>query len=255
MSEQCNQALNSFEGISISEMDSVAFLNRFDTKFIFKENLLAELLPLLTDQYKVLDVNSIRNSSYETLYYDTPSFELFRQHQIQKPNRLKIRFRKYLSSDSTFFELKFKNSKGKTNKKRVSVVEIPEQITDASGDFLSSNTSFKPTDFRPKLWVNFDRITLVNKNMTERITLDTNLAFINGEYHHHLNEFAIAEVKSEKNNRSLFMSIMRNRHIRSTGISKYCIGVALCFKHIRSNNFKPQLLAINKIRYGASTVN
>ena len=100
--------LNDFDPITLSEMDSVKLMNRTDTKFVFKRTLLAELLPILKEQYRVLDIKGNLISSYKTLYYDTDNFQFFLDHHNGKGNRFKVRVRNYVESDLFFLEIKNK---------------------------------------------------------------------------------------------------------------------------------------------------
>ena len=43
---------------------------------------------------------------------------------------------------------------------------------------------------------------------------------------------------------------MRALGIRSTGFSKYCIGIALLYPQVKHNNFKPILRLLDKLTGG-----
>ena len=65
-------------------------------------------------------------------------------------------------------------------------------------------------------------------------------------------DLVIAEVKREGNAPSAFIKLIKEEHIRPTGMSKYCIGSVLLDETIKYNNFKPHLLAINKLTNGVT---
>src|SRR4051812_12077582 len=117
--EEVLHILREFSPITLEEMDEVKLQDRTDTKFVFAAKLLPSILEKLSKDCKVLEVNGIRLSRYETLYYDTDDFLLYNMHQNRRANRYKIRTRKYVESDLNFFEIKFKNNKGRTIKERV----------------------------------------------------------------------------------------------------------------------------------------
>ena len=106
---------------------------------------------------------------------------------------------------------------------------------------------FDPLNLRPKIWINYSRITLVNKVSAERLTLDLNLEFEREGKKQILDKLVIAEVKQDSKVASPFISIMRAKHIRQGSISKYCFGVASSFSEVKKNNFKQKLLNVNKI--------
>lgn len=239
--------LSGFEPISLSEMESVALMNRTDTKFVFRFDQLGDFLKELSSDYRVLDINGIRASKYETLYYDTPDFKMYMAHHRRKPSRYKIRHRIYVDSNLHFFEIKFKNNKGRTIKSRIKRKDTDLTIEGKAEQFLNEKTSFLAKDLFPKLWSNCSRITLVNKFSKERLTLDIDLQFKNDRHEKKLSNVVIAEVKQEKLAPSPFIRLMKKKGVRSGSISKYCFGVIFLYDKIKQNNFKPNLHIINKI--------
>ena len=234
-------------------MDSVKLMDRTDTKFVFKKTQLLSVLPELLDNYRILDVNGNRISRYESLYFDTPNFELYRKHHCGKQNRYKVRFRKYVESELSFFEVKFKSNKGRTIKKRVKEKQIDGVIHDKANNLLMANSPLNAAELEAKLWVNYSRITLVNKSSPERVTLDINLQFKSDKQLKTIENIVIAEVKQDKAKGSIFIKLMKKQHIRQGSISKYCFGVISLFdKIIKYNNFKSNIINLNKTLYGTT---
>ena len=231
-------------------MDSVKLMDRTDTKFIFRYDQLPELLNQLKNDYRILDINDNRISRYESLYFDTKNFDLYHSHHRGKPSRFKIRFRKYVESDLHYFEVKFKNNKGRTIKDRVKQKQIDGSIKDNAEELLTHKTPLKSDNLEAKMWVNYSRITFVNKHSPERVTIDLNLTFKNNEQNKTIHNLVIAEVKQDKFVISAFLKLMKKYHIREGAISKYCYGVVTLFEKIKHNNFKPKLILIKKALYG-----
>lgn len=248
--EEISKILEKFEPITLKEMDSVKLMNRSDTKYIFRAEMLGVFLEQLTEEFFVLDVNGIRQNKYETLYYDTVDFKFFNDHQRGKANRNKVRHRLYVDSGLHFFEIKNKNNKGRTIKERIKLKQIEYKIEGKSEDFLFEKTHISGKELQPKLWGNYTRITLVNKHLPERLTIDTNLFFKFGDKEVSLPEIVIAELKQDKSSKSFFAQLMNKYRIKQASISKYCYGVIFLYEHIKLNNFKPNLIILNKIRYG-----
>lgn len=245
--------LNTFDSITLSEMDSVKLMDRTDTKFVFNSVELSSILSQLTADYKILEINNARISKYESLYFDTPNFDLYHKHQTGKLNRYKIRFRKYVESNLNFFEVKLKNNKGRTIKNRVKQEQVGQIIQNQAKELLNDKTNLLSENLEPKIWVNYSRITLVNKNSPERVTIDLNLHFIKEEQIKYIQNLIIAEVKQDKTSYSPFMKLMKKLHIRQGSISKYCFGIITFFEKIKHNNFKPKLIPIKKITHVAIT--
>ena len=248
--EKIRSILNEFESISLNEMDKVALLDRLDTKFVFRAEMLPNVFEKMKIYYRVLDINGTRLNKYETLYYDTPDLELYLKHYYGRVNRYKVRFRKYVGSALSYFEIKFKNNKGRTLKSRVKRPDIEQTIQGKSEKLLKEKTHYQPHNLSPVLWNNFYRITFVSKTAPERLTIDLDLQFKNDARSVDLPRLIIAELK---HNRSLvpsaFISIMKQCKIKQDSISKYCLGVLTLFKNIKRNNFKRNLTTINKICY------
>ena len=100
------QIVQQFTPISLKEMEGVELMNRTDTKFVVSLDQLLSILEEVKKTYRILEVNDVRFSHYETLYYDTDEFLFYTRHHNGKKNRWKIRKRSYVDSDLSFLELK-----------------------------------------------------------------------------------------------------------------------------------------------------
>lgn len=228
-------------------MYGVKLMDRTDAKFVFN---IRELLAVLNEAkayYHILDIEGNRISRYRTLYFDTEHFELYNKHHNGKLNRYKIRHRTYVESNIGFLEVKFKNNKGRTLKTRIKELMVPDLNKGKALTFLEKMLPFSPLSLVPKIHINYTRITLVNKVSAERLTLDLNLEFENGEIRKSFDQLVIAEVKQDSKIVSPFISIMHHKHIRESSISKYCFGVASVFPEVKKNNFKQKFSHINKL--------
>ena len=125
--ERITEALNSFDPITLIEMDRVKLMNRVDTKFAFSTVQLLDLLPELEKYYSILEIEGTRTPFYESLYLDDSGFTFFKDHHNGRTNRFKVRFRKYVESNLIFLEIKHKY-KGRTDKRRIKVDEIPDEL-------------------------------------------------------------------------------------------------------------------------------
>jgi hypothetical protein len=80
------EVLQKLSPISLNEMDSIKLMERVDTKYVFKIELLRELLQDLADKYRVLEISGNRLTTYESLYFDTDDFRLYKKHQPSGKN-------------------------------------------------------------------------------------------------------------------------------------------------------------------------
>lgn len=228
-------------------MDSVKLMDRTDTKYTFNLALLPEVLKEAALHYRVLNVENNRISRYKTLYFDTEDLDLYNQHHSGKLNRYKIRHRTYVESELGFLEVKFKNNKGRTIKTRIKENDVPNLSTGEPLEFLEKTLPFDPLSLKPKIWINYSRITLVNKTSAERLTIDLGLEFVKDQRTRKLNQLVIAEVKQDSKVASPFVAIMKKYHVRQGSISKYCFGIASTFDDVKKNNFKTKLLNVQKL--------
>jgi len=240
--------LSDFTTITLQEMDGVKLMSRMDTKFVFKIEKLPSLLEKMTPFYRVLEINGKIIHDYKSLYFDTNARKFYIDHHNSRVNRNKIRFREYVDSGLTFLEVKLKNNKGKTIKKRMKVDAIYKELSNKHKAYIE-NIIGKSLDVTAKQWINFSRITLVHKLKKERLTIDINLTFKNNEKEGNLNDIVIAEVKQERMSRSSdFIRIAKEMSILPIRLSKYCITTMELQPNIKQNRFKKKLLFINKLK-------
>jgi hypothetical protein len=235
--------VNKFKPISLDEMNSVALMKRTDTKFVINISRLPQVLETLLETYKVLEINERRIMNYSSLYLDTDDFKFYLDHHNGRVNRTKIRQRKYVDSDLTFLEIKKKNGKGETNKFRIKIDDFETELSDTSKEFIS-----EITEQNYNLQTSFNRITLVNLEDNERVTIDLNLTYTKKSKQKKYSNIVVVELKQSRFNRkSLVVKALKNIGHNPYSISKYCIGVANLYQHLKQNTFKPKLLKINKI--------
>lgn len=248
-SAQLLHIIDSFESTSLQEMDSVKLMNRVDTKFLLSAKEFQMILPELLHDYRILEVNGDRLSTYESVYFDHPEYRLYLDHHQGKQDRFKVRFRKYVESHLVFLEVKHK-SKGRTDKRRVVVDEIRDTLDNEDTDFIKS-TGLNAEKLVPVLSNTFVRMTLVGKTTNERLTFDLDLAFEKDGEYIEMQDVVIAELKQERLNRnSPFYQHTKQHLIRPNRISKYCIGLikVLGKDNIKYNRFKKKLLKLDKLK-------
>lgn len=241
--------LAGFMPISLEEMNHVELLNRVDTKYVINEDQLLEYLSAINTQYKVLVISGKSVHPYETLYFDTADFHLYKMHHNGKLNRFKLRCRKYLDSGAAFFEIKSKTNTHRTVKRRIPVDAIPEILDETLIEYIRANAPGEFKNYIPSLRVYFDRLTLVSKQANERLTFDTNLRYLSRGQEKQIRRMVIVEVKQENHSVSPFGQLMKINHQHKNYISKYCIGVACLNKNLKANRFKEKINALNKLGY------
>ena len=249
--------LKQFDPISLDEMESVKLMNRIDTKYAVSLDLLPAILEAARPNYYAQEINGKRIATYDTMYYDTDSLDMYIRHHDRQLVRQKIRVRQYVDSDLTFLEIKRKNNKGRTKKKRITVQGF--NLTAASvghgkqdwtvEDFIAAKSRYSWDEITPHLSTAFHRITLVNKAKTERLTIDLDLVWKNvvtGEAKTYPN-LVIIELKRDGNVPSDMIGIMLDHRVHPFKMSKYCIGTALTTPGLKRNRFKRKIRKIEKM--------
>ncbi len=247
--ENLNEVTAPFKSISLAEMDGVALMDRYDRKYTFHSAWLPGLFHQLKNEYRILEVNGKRICLYDTLYYDTPDFQLYHRHQYGRGNRFKIRFRKYVDSNLTFFEVKLKTNRERTVKYRIKQPDILHSLQGEPAEFLEKQLPVSASAFYPQLMVSFKRITLVHQSFPERATIDIGLVSERNGIRYESDHLVIAEIKQDRTHRSSLAALLKQNHLHEGAISKYCIGIINTVPEIRKNNFKPRLLQIRKIEH------
>ncbi|MGC9394902.1 MAG: polyphosphate polymerase domain-containing protein [Anaerolineae bacterium] len=240
--------LQRFTPIGLEQMQDAALLRRIDTKYVLSETQLYHALARLTVDYRVLEIEGQRQQHYQTFYFDTPDFALYRQHHDGWRSRYKVRSRVYADCGLAFLEVKHKTNQNVTVKHRVQTAEIVTEIDDWAEDFLYTCFPYPSTALAVRLQNAFRRITLVSTHGIERVTLDVGLRFAGNGAHLPMPGIAIAEVKQATNSlRSAFVGQMRALGVRPLRFSKYCTGVSQLYDHIKANRFKLQHLYLDKL--------
>lgn len=249
--QNINQVLEAFDPISLEEMGAVKLMNRIDTKQVIPLSQLARLLEIAAPEYYVQRIDGKATAAYHTVYYDTADHRMYNLHQAGRQVRQKIRVRTYEETNTTYLEIKNKNNHGRTKKNRI---EVPNQdcITtlDEARNFIATKSWFTLNELSPHVENFFDRITLVNKGMTERLTIDLGIRFHNFDVNADadISHLVIVELKRDGLTQSPMQSIFQQMRIHPGGFSKYCIGCALTNPKLRRNNFKEKLHRVEKLK-------
>lgn len=243
--------INEYRTVSLDQMGKVKLLNRVDTKFVTTVDRLEQLLRMASESYAIQQIEGRQMMPYTTLYFDTPDVQMFLEHQRGKKNRQKIRVRRYESSGVSFLEVKRKNNKGRTDKKRIQIAErVPDLDSEIYRLFLIQKSRYGSAHLIPSLSNAFSRITLVNDAMTERLTIDFDLRFKNEQtgIKTDMGPLVIIEVKRNGLTHSPVLELLKKLRIKESGFSKYCIGMALTNPEIKRNRFNERLRYVRKLQ-------
>ena len=239
--------------ITLDEMNAVKLMNRIDSKYVTSEATLLRMLEAAAAAgYRALETEGVRISPYDSVYYDTAGLTMFYLHHNRRLVRQKVRTRQYVNSGDSFLEIKRKNNHGRTSKKRMGIPSdkmmdfgsVPE-----AADYLARHSWFQVGELSPSARTCFSRITLVNPALTERLTIDTKLAFTNFRtgLGTTLEDAVIIELKQDGRAASQMKGILLDLRIKPLRVSKYCMAITLTDPAAKTGRFKVKVRAIEKI--------
>jgi len=239
--------LASYRSLSLEKAEAVRLMQRIDTKYIISVDNAMQLLQDIRIDYHVLEIESKRSGTYSSTYYDTCDRKMFHSHVTGRFPRYKVRERFYSQNRLKFVEVKQKSNNGRTSKRRISISEHSNE----ANEWISIQSPFHADELLPSLFNSFERITLINNEQTERVTLDFNLQFRtpSGKDTPVYDRVAIVELKQNKTAGSSIRNYLRCQGMRRGGVSKYCAGMFLTGNETNFKDYKPNFSRFIKTQY------
>jgi hypothetical protein len=246
-----------FDAIDLKSVNAkAAMLERLDNKYVVNAPVLEAAIPELVRAFDILEIDGHRAFTYETCYFDDTGLRSYFDHHQGRRRRAKVRMRRYIEAGLCFVEVKLKDKRGITIKKRMACNPEKFGVLDeaALGHVQTSYRDLYGLEFPHQLIRTLDmryvRMTLAAKDGAERMTVDNRLCFQAGARMRALdNDVFIIETKSSNGN-GIADRVLRTVHQHPTKhCSKYCAGIALTRAGTKHNNFRSVL---NKLRHMSS---
>ena len=238
-----------FRPVSLAALEAKAgMLERLDNKYVVTIGVLADALPELQQHFDVLEIADRRAFTYETTYFDDERRSCYLDHHQGRRQRMKVRMRHYVDARLCFVEVKLKDRRGITVKKRLdhdparhgqldarAIDHVRRAWRDLYG-YEFDRPLMRTVDMR------YRRITLVSRQGGERMTIDTDLSFAGSDRSCSVDHGTfIIETKSANGN-GVADRVLRALHQHPTpGCSKYCAAMAALREVGRVNRFLPAL--------------
>ena len=134
---EINDAVHRFTSHNLQQQDDASLMDRVDTKYLLPVPLMLDGFSRLDQDYTVLEIDSQRLFTYQNTYFDSENLNYYLLHHNGKLNRHKVRYRRYLETDTEFFEIKFKTNKSRTIKQR-ELLTVMESAVSISRNFAES---------------------------------------------------------------------------------------------------------------------
>ena len=244
--------LSGFEKQSLEQSQRAKLQRRFDTKYIFHQGQLPQLLECLAEDYALIAETHDPAPLFQNIYFDTPDLRFYRQHHNGMLSRYKVRLRHYSDTGLSYLEVKQKNNKQQTRKERLKRASFDSKLDNQDFRFINEQIPIEAGCLKASLEVDFRRISLIHKTETERITIDLEPIFRFEGSTYKPEGLCIIELKqSSFSHQSDALACLRAAGIKRSGISKYCLGISNTRKHVKQNLFKRRQLRINRITHQA----
>jgi hypothetical protein len=244
-----------FRPISLKALNAkAAMLERLDNKYVVRMPQMTAAVADLAPLFDVLEIDGRRSFTYETCYFDDPARRSYHDHHQGRRQRMKVRVRRYADAALCFVEVKLKDRRGITVKKRMPYDPARYGMLDESAlrhvreawEALYGRPFDQPLE--PVLHMRYRRVTLVAREGGERMTIDTGIQFFGADgldgaqtCRSTGDDVFIVETKSAHGH-GIADTIMRRHHQHPTpSCSKYCVGMSVLGKVQRFNRFRPAL--------------
>jgi VTC domain len=247
-----------FRPITLAALNAkAAMLERLDNKYVVRADVLRDALPALAERFDMLEIDGRRAFTYETCYFDDAERRSYFDHHQGRRQRMKVRVRKYTDAGLCFVEVKLKDKRGVTVKKR-----LPYELHNygrldrrACAHVEQSYRALYAQAFglalEATLEMSYQRLTLVARDGGERMTIDGGIRFrAGGQERSTDDDTFIVETKSANGN-GIADKILRALHQHPTDrCSKYCVGMSLTGAVAKHNRFLPALRKLGALPLG-----
>lgn len=227
-------ALAALAPISLPDLDAVAALQtRVDRKYVLSAACCTGLLAGLTPDARVLEVDGMREFTYDSLYLDTPDLAAYHLAGRRRRRRFKVRRRTYVDSGQTWLEVKTRRARGVTVKHRtrndnglgLSALSGAEEPFVAASLEREGIAGIDPATLWPTLRTTFRRTTLLLPTDGARVTVDRDVVVADDGTILWWEGMVIVETKAGRAPTALDRRLWRAGH-RPVSISKYGVGLA-----------------------------
>ncbi|WP_251382130.1 MULTISPECIES: polyphosphate polymerase domain-containing protein [unclassified Leucobacter] len=230
--------------ISLDEIVSeAALLQRVDRKYLLPADAATQVLGSLDPHTRVLEIDGQRTFAYDSVYFDTDDFAVYRLTAQRRRHRFKLRTRTYVDTGGCFLEVKTKDGRGMTIKTRIPWDTADRsKLTTPGRNFAASVLEPHGVDaslvaqLTPSMTSRYQRTTLLLPGGS-RATIDTDLHWLDADGREiRADGNVIIETKSAQRVSDLDRALWRAGH-RPSGISKFGVGTAALYPSLPHNKW------------------
>ncbi len=241
---EVGSALAALAPIGLAELQTEADLQtRLDRKYIVDPGTVVEAVRALGPGLRALVIGELRDFTYDSVYFDTPTLESYHGAATGRRRRFKVRTRSYLDSGDCVLEVKTAGGRGHTVKERLPyALDLRTELTGEACDFLHVHQVDRALSARlvPTMVTRYQRSTLLGDDGA-RFTLDAGLrCFTPAGSEVDLGRKVLVETKSPGAVTGLDRFLW-SRGIRPVSVSKYCTGLAAVTPGLPANKWNTTL--------------
>lgn len=231
--------------IGLADLDDRAALRvRTDRKYLVGTDVLERVVDALGADVRALEIDGRREFGYESTYFDTPEFDSYLGAARSRPDRFKVRVRRYLDADQTWLEVKTRDRCGRNVKHREVWAPSDAAVCAIGGigatghrPFLSQFAVVRPhlDSLGPVLTTAYRRSTIVLG--AARATIDTELACTDGSgFRVGIGTDVVVETKSPGAAGEVD-HLLWSFGVRPSRISKFGVGMAALHPDLPANKW------------------
>ncbi len=234
-------AVHQLERVSLDETNAAAGLQtRVDRKYVIDQAMLHPLVLALGPEAQVLDIDGEQCFAYRSVYFDTEALHAYFSAAHRRPTRFKVRSRTYVDTDQCYLEIKRRDRRGRTVKRRIPYDRAEERvITPVGRAFVDEHLAVAGglPALAPVLTTEYHRVTMLDPAHQARLTIDADLVCrSNAGAEVRLSDRLVVETKSTGPATAADRMLWRCG-IRPIALSKYCVGMAALDETLPANHW------------------
>jgi len=219
------------EPISLDELiERAELLTRVDRKYVVPAAGAGRLVNALAGAARILEVDGCREFAYRSTYFDTPQRDSFLSAGRSQRRRWKVRTRTYLDSGSSWLEVKTRQARDQTAKRRIEHPDAHQVdgLTPAGEAFVADSLGTRvAASVEPVLDTLYRRTTLFLPASSSRTTIDVDLRWTSLLDGTELERPAVAVIETKTGSTpSAVDRLMWSYGHRPVRISKFGVGMA-----------------------------
>ena len=214
-----------------------SLMTRTDRKYVVEPADIAALLCELGPATRVLEIEGRRGFGYESIYFDTPEFDSYLGAARRRPDRFKVRTRRYVDHDTCWVEAKTRTRRGQNQKVRQPHdPDDAARLTPTAIDFVGAAVGRAVAErLEPVVRTSYRRTTIVVG--AQRVTIDAGLRcddLVDSAFG--LGDRLVIETKSPGGPGVVDHALWRLGR-RPTRISKFALGAAMAHPVLPRNKW------------------